>query len=592
VIIQALVRRYEDALINEIPYGWQNRPADYAVHINDEGEVQEITDLAESEGKKKKPRIFLLPEEANRTSNIKATFICDNGGYIFGSDKKNGQKKFAESGALHRAVLGGINTKTANAIMNFFNRTHCDNDIPKKGYFLFMHNGRFVNDCSEIQVAWNKYNHANKKGLIKRDLISGNETMMAEFQRKIKLSGVDNGGTSLVNVNKEAFTSYGNKATDPAAFIGENTAFSYATALNELLSSDKHHKQIGSDTLVYWAAGKDEAESELFSMTLQPSESDTDKLDGIMKNMAAGKMVDVNGCNFSKPFYLLVLSPNASRISVRLFVVKAFGDIMKNITRHYENLEIVRPKYDTTSYPTPWELLIETTVDNRDKKVEQLPCDNLMSSSETTIDDKSKKVAPLLCGELMRSIVGGAKYPMSLYNAMLIRIRAGNKINRVKAAIIKAVLIRNYSATDKESEVATVSLNPDSNYPPYVLGRLFSVLEQLQQKAAGTKLNTTIRDKYFASASTNPGSVFPTLLKLSMAHSAKLDNANSVYFEKLKTELLGKLDADSPFPSVLGLDDQGRFIMGYYHQTQDFYIPKKDNNDQEEALGDKTEETL
>jgi CRISPR-associated protein Csd1 len=157
-----------------------------------------------------------------------------------------------------------------------------------------------------------------------------------------------------------------------------------------------------------------------------------------------------------------------------------------------------------------------------------------------------------------------------------------------------------------------VSLNEQSNDKPYVLGRLFSVLERLQIQAHGKKkdkivkdesaedsisdsselperkLNRTIRDRYFASACTNPRSVFPTLLKLSMHHARKLRTENrigsAVYFEKLKTDLIGRLPEEVPFPSSLTLEDQGRFILGYYHQTQDFFTSNKDKkNDKEEV---------
>ena len=165
---------------------------------------------------------------------------------------------------------------------------------------------------------------------------------------------------------------------------------------------------------------------------------------------------------------------------------------------------------------------------------------------------------------------------MTLYNAILTRIRAGEDINKTKASIVKAVLIRNYN----EQEVTTVALNTQISNTPYTLGRLFSVLEKLQKEASGGNLSSTIRDKYFATACANPASVFPTVLKLSMHHAAKLDNA--VFYEKLKTELLGKLDAETPFPKALSLDDQGRFILGYYHQTQDFYT-KKENKTEEQT---------
>ena len=197
--------------------------------------------------------------------------------------------------------------------------------------------------------------------------------------------------------------------------------------------------------------------------------------------------------------------------------------------------------------------------------------------SETTVTKKSADASPLLGGQLYRSIISNARYPTTLFQAILTRIRAGDEINKTKAAVIKAILIRNYN----ESEVTTVALNNQTDNKPYTLGRLFSTLEQLQQQASGGGLNATIRDKYFTSACANPSNVFPTLLKLSNHHAAKLDDSR--YFEILKSELLFKLDVDAPFPSALSLEDQGRFILGYYHQRQFFYTPKKDKeiNDNE-----------
>jgi CRISPR-associated protein Csd1 len=215
-------------------------------------------------------------------------------------------------------------------------------------------------------------------------------------------------------------------------------------------------------------------------------------------------------------------------------------------------MEIVKAGKDTFRHLPPWVIL-----------------------SETTVKKKAADAAPLLGGQFMESIVKGSRYPMTLYQAIINRIRAGEETNKTKAAIIKAILIRNYD----EREVTSLALNTETDNKAYVLGRLFSVLERLQQQASGGNLNATIRDKYFTSACANPRSVFPTLLKLSMHHSAKLDTA---YYEILKTELLGKLDVEQPFPSSLSLDDQGRFILGYYHQTQDFFTPRKEKENMEE----------
>lgn len=425
-----------------------------------------------------------------------------------------------------------------------------------------MVNGQYAHEDKDIQAAWNTFyadQSTNKEQI--RDLISGEYDVLWRKQESIALKGVSMGGQALVSVNSESFSSYRQaysateKVKKPAAQLGKKSSIAYATALNDLLTSEKHHKSLSSDTLVYWAEGQGggEAEAEVFSWFNDPKENDDIKINSIMQALTDGNYTNFQNCDLDMPFYLLCLSPNAGRISVRYFHRDSFGNILKNNALHYGQLDIcASSKEDKYPYISPWIIL-----------------------SETTVSKKAADASPLLGCQLLNSIITGAPYPMTLYNAILIRIRAGEAINKTKAAIIKAVLIRNYN----EQEVTTVAINTQTNNIPYSLGKLFSVLEKLQKEASGGSLNVTIRDKYFAAACANPASVFPTILKLSMHHSAKLDNP--VFYEKLKTELLDKLNAENPFPKALNLEDQGRFIIGYYHQTQAFYT-KKENRKMEE----------
>jgi CRISPR-associated protein Csd1 len=191
-----------------------------------------------------------------------------------------------------------------------------------------------------------------------------------------------------------------------------------------------------------------------------------------------------------------------------------------------------------------------------------------MILNETVIKNaKDKKISPVLSKSLMNSIFTGRLYPSSLYNAIISRIRADRDINYKRAAIIKACLIRKYKLS-KIKEDITVSLNENSSSIPYQLGRLFAVLEKAQLEASNIN---TIKDRYFTSASATPASVFPVLLKLSLHHTAK--GERTIYFEKLKGTILQMVDE---FPKHLSLDEQGEFILGYYHQTQSFYIKKED----------------
>jgi CRISPR-associated protein Cas8c/Csd1 subtype I-C len=206
---------------------------------------------------------------------------------------------------------------------------------------------------------------------------------------------------------------------------------------------------------------------------------------------------------------------------VRFFYRRSFGEIVQNLKRHYENIEIVsdgRSKFDTLPL---WALLRETV--------------NQKSSDKSPL--------PQLAGDVMKSMLSGCRYPETLMNQTMLRIRAEHEINRGKAGIIKAYLIRNTeNLPDRESimEVAQVSLNADSSYCPYVLGRLFAVLEGTQQ-AANPGINATIKDRFFNSACATPAAVFPILLKLSNSHLKKLDTGKAVWWSKQIGDLIERL---------------------------------------------------
>jgi CRISPR-associated protein Csd1 len=513
-----------------------------------------------------------VPGRSGKKAYEKAYFLCDDSEFMLGLDSR----KFESAKKRHIELLADIDTPSAHAITSYFNtgtpsyttNLNKENIIDSYTFklkssditirakdmlsakFVFMVNGKRVdyNDGDDkIISAWEyEYAHMsdNDMGLC---LVTGKCEPIARLHSEVNLKGVTMGGQALISMNTQtSFRSYGSVPKDPPALIGEKTNFAYTTALNNMLSDPNHYQFIAKDTLVYWAEGKGEAEVEIFNILSEPKESEDELLSAIMRQIAQGKLPEIDGYEWEKPFYLLCLSPNAARISVRFFNISAFGEIIKNLTEHYQRLDIVRSPNGKYPLIPLWMILKETTVSN-----------------------EMAEVSPLLGGQLMQCILKNTSYPMDLYYSILNRVRAGKEITRTKAAIIKAVLVKNFN----EREVTSVSLNPTSNDRAYILGRLFFVLEQLQKEASGGSLNTTIRERYFASSCANPQSVFPTILRLSMHHAAKLDNA--VRYEKLKTELLGYLDEVMPFPATLNLEKQGKFILGYYHQAKDFFTKKE-----------------
>ena len=232
---------------------------------------------------------------------------------------------------------------------------------------------------------------------------------------------------------------------------------------------------------------------------------------------------------------------------------------MRNLQRHYEDIRIVsdnRSKWDTMPL---WFLLRETV--------------NQKSSDKTPL--------PQLAGDVMRSMLVGGRYPETLMNQTLLRIRAEHEITRGRAGIVKAYLIRNtQNHPERESilEVTQVSINTESTYTPYVLGRLFAVLEGVQQ-SANPGINATIKDRFFNSACATPAAVFPILLKLSNSHLRKMDTGVSIYWSRQIGELTERLGTE--FPAHLSLQEQGAFILGYYHQTQKRFEKKNTVKEEE-----------
>ncbi|NLB61193.1 MAG: type I-C CRISPR-associated protein Cas8c/Csd1, partial [Clostridiales bacterium] len=338
--------------------------------------------------------------------------------------------------------------------------------------------------------------------------------------------------------------------------VSKYAAFAYTSALNHLLADKAHKKRIGDATVVFWAEDAEPGYQDAFSFFVDGSSKDDNEvtnqdLEALMKVIADGNVVNWDNATIEPDnrFYVLALSPNAARISVRFFLRDSFGNMLKNLYAHYQRLEIVS--------------------DNR-TKFKNIP---LWALLRETINQKStdKTPSPQMAGDTLKAILTGGLYPTTLYMQTQMRIRAEREIPQGRAAIIKAYLLRN--AEDKNiKEVLTVELNENTKYQPYVLGRLFSVLEEVQNQASGA---TSIKDKYFTSACATPSVVFPMILSLADKHLRKLEGGRKVHYAKRIGELMGMITES--YPAHHNLHDQGIFQLGYYHQTQKRY-EKKNNN--------------
>ena len=577
MILQALTAYYEQLLRQGkiAAPGWDGHfKVSYELRLNDAGQLVDVVDLRVSETKGKKtvlaPRAMRVPARKSRTSGVVAQFLCDNPSYLLGADEKGNPERavecFKACAKLHHAILDGVDSPAARALLAYFDSwdpaqaaTHpllaeqwkeiTGNANLIFGYEAADHSHSFVNDDPAIQNAWQAhYNDRSADSDMGQCLITGKYAPIERIHPLINgVPGAKSSGAALVSFNAPAFCSYDHEQGENAP-VSEYAAFAYTTALNLLIADRNHCKRVGDTTIVCWAESAEPAYQDAFSLFLFGAEeaSGIEEADvqAALRRLAAGQTVPFLEKELApdQHFYVLGLAPNAARLSVRFFLRDTFGTFARNLQKHADALEITRPAYDKRKTLSVWALAMETV--NR--------------------KERSPSPAPQLAGDLLRAVLTGGRYPATLLNGVTMRIRAEQDVTRGRAAILKAYYLRN-SPTDLNKEVFTVSLNETTNVP-YILGRLFSVLEAVQSDA-NPGINTTIKDRYFNSACATPVLVFPTLLKLAQKHLQKLPDGKAVFYNKQITELAA-LVPESGFPARLSLPEQGKFEIGYYHQTQ------------------------
>lgn len=572
MILQALVRYYEDlAKQGKIARpGWAKSKINYALCINERGELEQVIPLLEdSGGKKPQPKRMDLPAAVKRTVGIAPNFLWDNASYLLGVDAKGKPERsvkcFEACRTFHHLFLDGADSTAAKGILAFLDgweplkakehpalRGNYD-AIAAGGNLLFRVNGAFAQDDDAVCQAWQTY-YDHSEGETQQCLVTGNEDVIEAVHPAIKgVDGAQSSGAAIVSFNASAFCSYGQEQSYNAP-VGKYAAFAYTSALNYLLADRENVQKLGDTTVVCWAEGAEPQYqaftfAALFGKT-QETLSEGDVRDAV-KKLANGQRVPELDLKPNQLFYILGLSPNAARLSVRFFYQGSFGDLMKNINAHHERMEIVRPSFDKYETIPIWAMLKETVNPNA----------------------RDKSASPVLAGATARAIFTGGLYPAALLEQTVLRIRAEREISRGKAAIIKAYYLKNENE-DCPKEVLTVALNEASTNPAYTLGRLFSVYEAIQE-SANPGINTTIKDKYFNSAASTPATIFPVLNNLCQKHLRKLDDKQRIWFNKQITELKGILNEE--LPARLTLPQQGSFDLGYYHQTQKRY-EKKENN--------------
>ncbi len=365
------------------------------------------------------------------------------------------------------------------------------------------------------------------------------------------IHNVVNGNKKVVCAKNSAEWSYGKTKSSNSSII-EPTMKRYTDALSILMADKKHNIYLDDMMVVFWAMSDgDSKETDLFASMLGFDDKiDADEMNGILlkslNDVNQGKSPDLTELDIDKnvEFYIVGIAPNVSRLAQKFIYRDKFGNIFSHIARHQADIMIVNSKGNIPM----WRIF-------RELKPPQ-------STNYTT--------PPPLMASVFGAIINGTRYPESLLENAVRRVKTDKSVNYVRAGIIKACINRK-DRYSKNKEEIKMALDIENNNQAYLCGRLFAVLEKVQSDAL-PGLNRTIKDSYFASACANPSTVFPKLIKLSQYHIEKLEY--KVKYKIVTGEIMDKLNGK--FPKTLPLSEQGKFIIGYYQQTQDFYKKKED----------------
>ena len=556
MILKALYDYYNRC--DDLPAkGLEEKEIGYLTVIKDDGSFLRLE--SRMKDKKQASRFLVLQTVKRSGKKFVPNYLWDNIEYILGGPGSSDEKKHTFIKMVSDLSELKPDSKTIAAIKEFYANIKVNvpvvmedplwSEMQKSNKNIsFLLEGE-TKIAAENKDVWNLVLYQKSNDIQKHCLVSSEKGYVARLHSTIKLTK-DTG--PIVSFQKGmGYDSYGKEQAYNAP-ISEEAEFAYTTALNSLLQKGSRNKfMLGTRTFVFWASNNNEASKEteesLFDLLGFSEEANDDPNANLMKVRKVFESIysGTLETGLDDKFYILGLAPNSARIAVVYWSETTLKDFAKKILRHFSDMEIHDTRKDKKPYMGIREII-----------------------SSVTLGGKMSDATPNLPEAVVKSIFQGMPYPQTLYCACIRRIRAEQKLTITRAAIIKAYLNRQSNNNKK----IDIMLDKDNNNQGYLCGRLFAVLDKIQEDAYNI---SNIRERYMNAASATPSVVFATILNLSVHHSEKLDGGRKIYFEKLKREILDKVSADG-FPTHLDLQDQGRFFVGYYHQRHDFFTSKKE----------------
>lgn len=592
MILQSLVHYYDrlesDPEQDVAPLGFSRQKISFEVVLNADGSLHAFQDARRDDGGRTVPRLLIVPGQAKPSgSGINPGFLWDNAPYMLGfkaDDPKpeRTRKAFEAFRDRHAALEREINDEAFAAACRFLRNWSPDRSADHAnlaelaaafGVFRIAGEHGYVHDRPKVKTWWNARIGAETDAPRAPSLISGEVQPIARLHEpKIKgVRGAQSAGATLVAFNADSYESYG-KSQSFNAPVGVDDAFKYCTALNRLTTARDRQVHLADATVVFWSEQPTQIEEDFFGVFESPAAEDTatvDRLKGFFNRLRRAADGLPFGDDADVPFYVLGLSPNAARVSVRFWLVGTVQQFAERLGQHLADVELAGAPPNMS--PITLQRIIDQTARERDD------------------------IQPLLGGAVLQAVLTGGLYPTSLVAAVLRRIRAdgqtGGPNGHIRAAVLKAYLMRK-ARRNNEKENLSMSLQKDNPNAAYHIGRLFCALQQAQVEShKPTEINRTIMEGFVGPASSTPAMAFARLLKLNRHHMASLPTTERErrergcyrlrsYYERLVDEICGQV---TTIPKHLSFDEQALFFVGYYHQRQDFFTSKKSTNDPDDT---------
>lgn len=595
-MLRELLELHEKLETNEepVPVGYKvfgkQSPIRWILNIQPEtGEIiEEPTEILH------KPRPIRQRSGKIGPSNLKPYLLADEARYVLGIAEPGKQK---ETDLVHHAFLnllklawqqtGLDELETIYQVLteNLDRQSLSEKIGPKDVVTFAVGSPPYPFERPEVQHFWRRFIEEEfSSGLEGQCSVCGEaQTLIQTLPLEVVIMGQKCQPSSF---NLSAFTSFGKEQTTNASLC-LRCGMLTAQALDHLLKDPQHKTVLARDdskgagnnplrnqVAVYWlkeranvsVAGEDHDYLTLLSAPLKEEQeipevtATLDLLEEFLRVPWSGQKSSLSLP--SNSFYLAVLSANKGRLVVREWISTSCEGLRVRLARYLAALRLVDPQgKESRSFPLPAILK---------------PLGN---------------ISPNLVRGLLRTAYLGVPPPPGLLEAAVKRLRTPRGRSLAAPAdrpapfhLLAAVLKLALTYGTKEAETME-RLDPYRTQPAYLSGRLLAALEEIQRRAAGGKLNTTLVDRFYGAAATAPATTFGGLLKLAeTAHLPKIrrENRGIGRMREILGEIMDRMDEAGGFPRTLSLLSQGEFALGFYHQRAAL-APKKTTNEENQG---------